>query len=195
MVYRLLALMILVAAACTPQVTEPTPTLATLPTEAETATPEPTRTPVVRATLPPTWTPEGETTSPVDESQPDVAATSTSGPTVPPPVIPPTALEVCRNFGEDLQLNSRTFPIGTAPTVYWTPVEGAVQYSITLVDENGESLLVDYTAETNFTFEEDLFESRRLYGWEVYPIDVLGQQMCLSRGAELMPEGIRPDEN
>lgn len=189
MVFRLLALMLLLVAACTPQAPEALPTLAPLPTAANTDTPAPTQTPLIRATLPPTWTPEVQASPENDAAQAEATATTISAPAQPLAVFSPTALAVCAGFGEDLQRNTRTFPIGAAPTVYWTPVEGAVQYYVALVDENGEIVQVNYTAETGFRFDESLFEAGRLYGWEAYPIDALGQQMCLSRGAELIPEG------
>jgi hypothetical protein len=101
---------------------------------------------------------------------------------------PPTPLEVCANFGEDRTLNKRTYTFGADAQVYWTSVQGAAYYSISLVDETGTPILTDYTSETTFVFTADLFEKGKLYGWEVIPVDSLGQQMCLGRGAELFPD-------
>ncbi len=154
------------------------PTLPPSPTP-EIITPLPTATEIKRATLPPTWTPEQEVTPTAIES----VATQV----VNTPIPPATALEVCTTFGEDRALNKRTFTLGQPAQVFWTPVAGAAQYSITLVDQTGASVYVDYTADTNFTFEATLFEAGKLYGWEAYPIDNIGQQMCLGRGAELFP--------
>jgi hypothetical protein len=154
------------------------PTLAPSPTQ-EIITPLPTATEIKRATLPPTWTPVQE-----------VIATATEILTtevVNTPIPPPTALEVCTNFGEDRALNKRTYTTGQPAQIFWTPVQGAVQYSISLVDQTGTVLYVGYTADTNFTFEATLFEAGQFYGWEAYPIDNIGQQMCLGRGAELFP--------
>lgn len=154
------------------------PTLAPSPTQ-EIVTEAPTPTQIRRATLPPTWTPV-----------PQVAPTATEIiPTevIPTPVPPATALEVCAAFGEDRALNKRTFTLGQPAQVFWTPVVGAMQYSISLVDQTGTALHVDYTADTNYNFDATLFEAGKLYGWEVYPIDGIGQQMCLGRGAELFP--------
>jgi hypothetical protein len=94
---------------------------------------------------------------------------------------------VCATFGEDRALNVRTYTIGQPAQVFWTPVEGAAQYSISLVDQTGAVLHLDYTANTNYTFDASLFEAGNLYGWEAYPIDSIGQQMCIARGAELFP--------
>jgi len=168
----------LLLAACAQEELAPPPTLAPSPTQ-EIITPLPTATEIKRATLPPTWTP-------VQESAPtatEVVPTQIINTSIPPP----TALEACATFGEDRTLNKRTYTAGQPAQVFWTPVQGAVQYSISLVDQAGKSLFVDYTADTNFTFDGTLFEAGKLYGWEAYPIDNIGQQMCLARGAELFP--------
>jgi hypothetical protein len=155
------------------------PTLAPSPTT-EIVTEPPTPTEIKRATLPPTWTPVQEVTPTATEVTPTVSVDT--------PIPPPTPLEVCATFGEDRTQNKRTFTFGDSPTVYWMPVQGAVQYSISLVDETSTALYVDYTADTKFTFDASLFEQGKLYGWEAYPIDNIGQQMCLARGAELFPQ-------
>lgn len=154
------------------------PTLAPSPTQ-EIVTEAPTPTPVRRATLPPTWTPVQAATPTAIEVAPTEEA--------PVPIPPVTPLEVCATFGEDRTLNKRTYTAGQPAQVFWTPVQGAVQYSISLVDQTGKQLYVNYTADTNFTFDASLLQAGKLYGWEVYPIDALGQQMCLGRGAELFP--------
>ncbi|MBZ0277853.1 MAG: hypothetical protein K8I60_17025, partial [Anaerolineae bacterium] len=111
--------------------------------------------------------------------------TSTPPPTVPPQ---PSPLAVCAAFGLDTQGNSLTFPIGTSPQIYWLPVEGAVSYRISLINDLGEELMADYTAETTFAFQSDLFARDKRYGWQVYPMDLLRQQMCIAVGAELIPQ-------
>lgn len=186
----LLLVFVLVLAACGGQQEQVLPT--TVPIEAtEEPSPLPTATPLnlVRSTLPPAWTaaPDANT-----QGQPDAttAADQSGQPaaTQPPTFAPATALDACTGFGEDRDRNVRTFKIGDSPQVYWTAVPGAASYSISLVDETGEKLLTDYTTDTTFTFDATLFEQTKLYGWEAYPIDPVGQQMCLARGAELFPE-------
>jgi hypothetical protein len=79
------------------------------------------------------------------------------------------------------------FIVGTAPLVAWAPMQDAAHYRVYLIDEFGFEILVDFTVETAYTFSADLFVAGERYGWEVYPVDVLGAQMCLKRGGELLP--------
>jgi hypothetical protein len=111
-------------------------------------------------------------------------------------VTQPTPLAACATFQEDLARNSRSFSIGESPQVFWTATEGASAYHIALVSVDpatpealpGE-IFADFTQDTNYTFPAELFQTGKLYGWEVYPVDGVGQQMCLSIGAELFPAG------
>jgi len=189
--YTWLIIAFLLLAACTPQAqTLPTliPTSTTAPTDEapeQTSTTEPTRR--VPPTFPPTWTPAGEVVE-----TPLPVATEPSN-TV-QQIIPPTALEVCGTLGEDPNRNTRTFPLGAAPLVAWTGVEGAATYHIALVvvematpDSQPNETFADFTTDTAYTFPPELFESGKFYGWEVYPVDGVGQQMCQSVGAELFP--------
>lgn len=180
----ILITILIVLAGCAPEETS-LPTLipasnqdaATQEVTTEAATPTPL--PRERPTLPPTWTPVPSPTEiPLEVQQAETQAQETLS-------APPTLLAVCDGFGEDRERNVRSLTLGESVQVAWTPVQGAVQYSITLVDQTAEALFTDYTAETGYTFRAELFEARAMYGWEVYPIDALGQQMCLSRGAEL----------
>jgi hypothetical protein len=155
-----------------------------------------TPTEIRRATLPPTWTPTPDPDAPEEAAagNPQIGgeglAIIETGATEPAPMLqaPPTPLEVCFNFGEDREQNPRYYVPGQAATVVWTPVQGAQYYSIMLVNEAGESLLVEYVDGTQYTFGPELLTDRGLYGWEAYPVDSIGQQMCLSRGAQLFPD-------
>lgn len=177
--------LLLTLASCTQSEPASLPTLALSATPIV-ATPPPTATPIVRPTLPPTWTPVPDT--------PSASELSAATPTVErmPPVlfVPATPLAVCATFGEDRERNKRTFVPGTEPQVFWTAVEGAMSYYVALIDETGAVVFEGYTVEPTITFPADLFKPGKLYGWEAYPIDALGQQMCLARGAELFPEGL-----
>lgn len=182
---------LLAVAACAPQAE---PTAAPPTPTAEEVTPEPSATPLElrRPTLPPTWTPSPEVGGQAQAQNVDVTPHPEGQPTQPPAGItqfaPATPLDVCNTFGEDRELNRRTFKIGESPQVFWTAVEGAASYSVSLIDETGQVVLTEYTVEPTITFDATLFEEGKLYGWEAYPIDALGQQMCLGRGAELFPE-------
>ncbi|NWF68617.1 MAG: hypothetical protein HXY40_06000 [Chloroflexi bacterium] len=185
----LIALVGLLLAACNAQPTPVLPTLVPsntpLPTQAETPTPQPQPTEIVATfALPPTWTPTAIS------SPTPAPATPTLEPTIPQV----TALDVCGTFGVDYSRTTRQFPLNTEPTLAWTAVAGASIYRISLfaADANGilTTLFDDvYVAETSYTITSGIFQFQvgTVYGWEVYPIDNLNRQMCLSRGAELIP--------
>ncbi len=186
----LLLLLCFALASCAQQ-EQTLPTIAPEITEVteEAATELPTATPFnpQRATLPPTWTPSpaagelGGQATPTPEIQAPEQQAAQQG---------ATPLEVCVTFGEDRTLNSRTFTPGGPVQVFWTPVTGASSYSVSLIDDTGEVLKTGYTAQTTLVFEPELFEPNRIYGWEAYPIDPAGRQMCISRGAELIPDNL-----
>lgn len=187
--WSMIVIAVFVLVACAPQAEENVLPVDEV-TEEVVETPQPTPTPLQRPTLPPTWTP-----SPVPGSSEAQTAgeTPSAGDTqqqAEPPVViaPPTPLEVCAVFGEDRTLNNRRFTPGAPVQVFWVGVEGAVSYSISLVNEAGEVILTSYSIEPTFLFQPDVFEPDRMYGWEVYPIDNAGRQMCFSRGAELIPD-------
>jgi hypothetical protein len=188
LIWLTIAFMLLVA--CTPQPqTLPTliPTSTVVVTDEapqQTATTEPTRR--VPPTFPPTWTPAG---SVVETPLPTATEASNTV-----QILQPTALDVCNTLGEDIDRNTRTFPLGAAPVVAWTGVQGAGTYHISLVvvdmatpDAQPNETFADFTSDTTYTFPPELFEAGKFYGWEVYPVDAVGQQMCQSVGAELVP--------
>ncbi len=160
-------------------------------TEEPVATEAATSTPFVVRTLPPTWTPSPQADAAVDSSGDNGAAASTQPApeeNTEPELIAPTALEVCATFGEDSTLNKRTFTPGSPVQIFWTPVEGAASYFITLIDQFGDTVQTDYSSQTTLVYPPELFKPNSLYGWEVYPIDPAGRQMCISRGAELLAD-------
>lgn len=159
-------------------------------TEEAVATEAATATPFIVRTLPPTWTPspvpEGGNISTDGSAEATPPAAAEENPA--PEIIPPTALVVCDTFGEDRELNRRTFTPGAPVQVFWTRVEGAASYFVTLIDQNGNTVQTDYTTEPTLVYPPEIFEPNTLYGWEAYPIDPAGRQMCVSRGAELLPD-------
>ena len=101
-------------------------------------------------------------------------------------ILAPT-LEVCTNFGEDVERNSLTFPISTSPQVYWTAVEGAAIYRVTLYNAAGEMLVDSFSETSPVSFDAELFELDNNYFWEVRPFSGTGVQLCVPRGALLTP--------
>ncbi|MAS34174.1 MAG: hypothetical protein CL610_09210 [Anaerolineaceae bacterium] len=137
-----------------------------------------------RSTLPPTWTPGVQPTVTV------AAVNTSSGPTqVPPTTVPqPTLPEACNSFAVDIEQTPRNYQAGQDVTVYWTPVDGSEFFFVALTDNTAQVIFEDYTDDTSYTFPADQFEAGEFYGWQAYPINAIGNQMCLSIGAELLPE-------
>jgi hypothetical protein len=80
------------------------------------------------------------------------------------------------------------FNVGRAPRVTWTAVEGAELYRLILSGPGGVIINDQiYLRETSYTFDASLFTAGQLYGWEVYPINSAGIQMCFAVGLELLP--------
>ena len=167
--------------AAPPAVTAVTPSPEVSATEA--LTPTPTATLAQRSTLPPTWTPGAPPTE-----TPSGDAASTTDQTPAPTIVQPTLPEACNTFAPDMERTPRTYVDGQDVTVYWSAVEGAGFYYVALTDETATVVFEDYTEDTSYTIPADQFESGKLYGWQAHPINALGIQMCLARGAELFPE-------
>lgn len=166
-----------------------------------TDTPASTATPLVRATLPPTWTftPGGiltDTPTPTATNTPMPTDTFTPTPSNTPTVTPnatnaflraqPTNA-ACAEFAINGELTLPTFAAGSAPTLYWFPAEGAAAYRVWLYDTNMVTLLDETTPETDFTFPADLFVFGERYVYEVAPLDADGVQFCASGGGLLLP--------
>lgn len=177
----LVVLLLLAACASEPQPEPPEVTEMTEPeaTATEILTPTPAPTLAQRSTLPPTWTPASPAT---------VTPAPTTEQVVQPVVEQPVLPEACNTFEPDLERTPRNYVLGQDVTVYWSAVEGAGYYYVALTDEEAEIVFEDYTESTSYTFPADQFEAGSLYGWQAHPINALGIQMCLARGAELFPE-------
>lgn len=177
----IVALLALLLAACT------TP-------EAE-STAEPTEVPpatqfvLTRAPLPPTWTPY-------------VQPTVTRTPTITPP--PFTAMPTftlpasCFAFQADYARIEDQFFVGTSPVLYWSPIDDASEYRVTITDPEGVAILVRWVDKTvdSFTVPAEIFEldeetavldTVMVYGWEVTPVDENRTGYCDSIGGELIP--------
>ncbi len=133
-----------------------------------------------RPTLPPTWTP----TSPPDTPTPIETVTEA----VVEQVIDATPRPECANFGPDMSVSEENFALGRMPTVSWTAVPNAQLYWLVLTDINGTEVHEAFIAETSYTFPADIFRGPMRYGWEVRPLDAAGIQMCIGRGATLLPQ-------
>jgi hypothetical protein len=177
---------ILALAACQPQ-QQPTATpTAVVPTVTPTVAGEATATPtpaapVARNTLPPPFTPtQSEPATPTVTETPPVTATFFD------PVV--TLPAGCETFLVSDASRSIRFNLGESPTVSWSGAAGAVRYRLKLVETTGRILDENiYIAETSYTFPAELFGRGRFYGWEVYPINEAGDQMCFIQGGELTP--------
>jgi hypothetical protein len=142
------------------------------------ATDAATQAPLERPTLPPTWT-----VSPVATEPP----TATTDLTREAQSVKPT-LVVCGGFTADRERSGAVHTGDNPIQVFWTAVDTAARYRISLRNDRGEELITDYTLETTYTFSADLFESDGVYAWSVYPEDSLNQQMCFERVAEILPQ-------
>jgi hypothetical protein len=183
--FALLLTALILLSACTTS----TPTPAATLTLSLTLTPAPSRTPIPTETniptLPPSWTPAATPTP----RPPTATFTPTFTPTIDPNaalLAQPTRPE-CAGFSIDFARSSPSFVIGTDPTVYWTLAQNALTYRLTLRDEQDHLLFSITTGGTSFTFDGRLFERNRNYTWDVRPLNVSGEQMCVSRGARLTP--------
>lgn len=184
-VRRLLLLCGLLAAACgqQPEATA-IPTLPSVTAEpaVEDAHLAPTATEIVRATLPPTWTPE-----PLPSATPTAAPVPTIDVTTEFMMAQPT-LPACAAFDIDRERSAEAFTLGTSPLVAWQAVLAAVTYRVTLYDGNFNVLHEQDVLTTQHIFSADLFRYDDFYFWEVRPLDRFGGQICLPRGGRLVPQ-------
>jgi hypothetical protein len=158
-----------------------TPALAPTETATEQTSDDPTPTAesVIRErpTLPPTWTP--------------LASTSTPEPTPAQPTNVPTPIEerseACDRFVVDRANSAQSIRVGDSPTVAWTRLDTPELrlYHLTVVDEAGEERYQRLVEDTSHTIPAEVFTDAVLYGWEVLPLDELGQPICASRGGLL----------
>jgi hypothetical protein len=149
-----------------------------LTTATTAATDAATQPPLERPTLPPTWT-----VSPVATEPP----TATVDLTRQAQLVKPT-LVVCGGFAADRERSGAVHDDGNPVQVFWTVVDTAARYRISLRNDSGVELITDYTLEPTYTFAGDIFERDGVYAWSVYPEDSLNQQMCFERGAEILPQ-------
>ena len=132
-----------------------------------------------RATLPPTWTPTATWTP----TETPTVFVPTSTPFVPRNTLPAS----CGQFDVVFADSTIEFPIGSTPRIAWVGIEGAELYRVILTGPRGIVNDQIYLSETSYSFDASLFRVGDIYGWEVYPIDAAGIQMCFSVGMELIP--------
>src|SRR5262249_13864468 len=107
------------------------------------ATLPPTEPPLDRPTLPPTWTASPPPTQPPTATI-DVAAQSAK----------PT-LVACGGFAADRERSDKTFTPGNPVQVFWTAVDTAARYRISLIDDQGNELFMDYALQPSYIFKGD----------------------------------------
>lgn len=174
----LLTLLALAACAQPPTSPEGVPTVPlslTLPTQA------PTPTPIVRATLPPTWTPfvPPPTETPVIVPTLDLTATAI--------ILTPT-LEICAAFLPDSARTSVSFPYGDPALIAWLPFEVASTYDVRLYDATTDAVVLHtITGANELTIPETYFAVDGSYYWLVYPLDVNRVVLCPPIGGVLFP--------
>jgi hypothetical protein len=127
---------------------------------------------LTRRTLPPTWTLDAPTATP------DFFPLAAD--------VTPAAF--CADFAPDSALNVPTFVIGTAPIIYWTPLEQAWQYRVRIYNPQGELMLTADTGETRVQLNASLFTVPDVYAWEVVPMNEGREQLCPGVGSLLLGE-------
>ncbi len=146
-----------------------------VPTEGA-ATDAPT---LVRPTLPPTWTPGIQPTptlAPFVTLTPDGTLDALRAlPTFP----------ACGSFVVDLSRTPQVFAHQQPLTVVWGAAAGADVYRVSLFDVSGQTVFVDTTRDTSYTFPGSLFFFGGYYGWEVRPFDSVGIQFCMPIGDDV----------
>ncbi|MFW5691948.1 MAG: hypothetical protein ACOCX3_01210 [Chloroflexota bacterium] len=156
--------------------------------EAASSTPDlPTATPttIERRPLPPTWTSTPEllpTPTLTDEASRATPTEDQDAGVVSPPVEASTEREECAAFSVDFEQSTREFMLGTAPTIAWTAVPNTGLYRVTVFNEAEEEVHTQLVETTTYTIPFDVFRLPGPYGWNVEPLDLIGVQMCTSRG-------------
>ena len=79
--------------------------------------------------------------------------------------------------------------LGETATVSWQNIPDAQLYWVVVSDENGFQVHEGYTAENNYTIPDGSFVSAIRYGWEVRPLNDVGEQMCRGVGNRII---VRP---
>jgi hypothetical protein len=175
--------MLLLIAACSPGAPAATTTrtpVPNTPTPAQTPTPAPTVTPVVRATLPPTWTPEAT------EATEAVLPSPTVDPRLAKLRFDPTAIASCGQFSADLSRTQTTVTLGSPVQLYWFPAKNTSVYEVTVYGPDSGVVGVQRTSDTTLTLRPSLFRGyNQPYAWVVIPYDANGNPICLPRGGDL----------
>ncbi len=184
------ALGALLLAACAPS-PGPTdaPATVTQAVSGTEAAPTPTVELPTRRPLPPTWTPAGEVA-------PTLTPTWTPRPFTPIPSA--TRPPECDAFRADAERIPETFPLGTAPTIYWTPAPNVQQYRVEIIDPTGEVVYIGWAeaGSDSHTVPAEVFEVSEdlqavsdmlVFGWQVTPMDGNMVMLCHTIAGEFLP--------
>ncbi len=161
----------------------------TVTTEVQTDVVVPTDAPTATQLRRPTLPPPILTVTPTPTETPTVTPIAA---TPIPALVVSTPNADCNFFDVVYEESSIEFELGTSPKASWTAVNGAQLYRLALRQSSGFVINDNiYIAETTYTFPSDLFFEGFTYGWDVYPINNAGDQMCFAVGSELIPRRSR----
>lgn len=182
----LLLLLMVFVAAC--QGDDPAPTNTPVPPtpvpeqpiEEATSTEIPTQRPLVRETLPPTWT-QTPTNTPLPPTP-----TDTPAPTI-EIASPP---EACNDFGPNIENSSEEVTLGEDATIAWFTIAESPLYWVVVTNESGFQVFERYVEEGELRIPADVFATATRYGWEVRPLNDVGEQFCRGTGGLI---NVRPN--
>ncbi|MBK8025931.1 MAG: hypothetical protein IPK19_32245 [Chloroflexi bacterium] len=194
-IFSTITLFLLALGACATPAASPAPAQPPA-TQAATAMPSggqslptglPTATPLLRATLPPEWTPTPSVTpleSPTPMPQGTPVPTFDMANAV---LLTSPTREACAGFTIQYDQTAMTFNRRENPRVTWTVVPNALAYRVALFDEARNTVFATIVGETTTDFGSHLFVGQARYFWEVRPFDNAGTQLCAAIGALLIP--------
>ncbi|MBN1202337.1 MAG: hypothetical protein JXJ20_10820 [Anaerolineae bacterium] len=140
--------------------------------------------------LPPTWTPWSRpTVTPLptsalgDNGLNDGGSLSISSPVPQAPTWTPLP-DYCNELnprGEDPEIY-----IGEAATIKWDPIASVPMYLVEVRQPGGGIVLNEYTEGASMTISSETFEARGVYGWQVWPVDANGMQICFPISGEII---------
>jgi hypothetical protein len=73
-------------------------------------------------------------------------------------------------------------------TLIWQALPEASAYYIRLNNPAGVMVFEDMTSATTYVFLAELFGSPGVYGWEAWPVDAAGVEICFAISGEILVE-------